>query len=303
MRDKQRQSSGFEHKPPVTVSADGVDAWYMIQRHREQEMRKRRLEAAELLKGYRMPYQSEGTDRSGFGGSFSPRFGMPFSPSYRRGRSSFGDAMSETLTDPSNSPTGEKRRQSSMPRLQHNWGSEDVSAQDPFQVHQRSKFPAERTDFLRMRNEYHGDQFTIPDDRNNYEEGRALFLDEFPEDLFTPSGLFRGEQRDWKSGGSHVAETADCIDTTASQQRLRFAEEKKTDDPNQMSHDSRSRQLSQDPRRSGMEDQLLESKKTTEGEADVEVDVEAVDDAPPVPETVWRDFISPSKSRQSSSPM
>jgi hypothetical protein len=297
MRDKQRQSSGFEHKPPVTVSADGVDAWYMIQRHREQEMRKRRLEAAELLKGYRMPYQSDGTDRSGFGGSFSPRFGISFSPSYRRGRSSFGDAMSESLTDPANSPPEEKRRQSSMPRLQHNWGSEDTSGQDPFEVHQRSKFPAERTDFLRERNEYHGDQFTIPDDRNNFEDGRALFLDEYPQDMFSPSGLFAQEQRNPRSSGAGAADLADaagCIDTSASQQRLRFAEEKKTDDPNPMSHDPRSRRMSQDPRRSNMEDQSLESKITTEGES-------AVDNAPPVPETVWRDFISSGKSRQSSS--
>ena len=291
MRDKQRQSSGFEHKPPATVSADGVDAWYMIQRHREQEMRKRRLEAAELLKGYRMPYQSDGTDRSGFGGSFSPRFGGAFSPTYRRGRASFGDAMSESLVDPANSPTGEKRRQSSMPRLQHNWGNDDATAQDPFEVHQRSKFPAERTDFLRMRNEYHGDQFTIPDDRNNYEEGRALFLDEYPPDMFSPSGLFSREQppKSYGEDAPDYADAADFIDTSASQQRLRFAEEKKTDDPNQMSHESRSRGLNQEPSRFSMEDPSIASKVTAEGEI-------AVDDALPVPETVWRDFISPGKS-------
>jgi hypothetical protein len=285
MRDKQRQS-GIEHKPPVTVSAAGVDAWYMIQRQREQEMRKRRIEAAELLKGYRMPYQSDGTDRSGFGGSFSPR--------YRRSRASFGDALSESLTDPSNSPTGGKRRQSSMPRLQHNWGSEDASGQDPFEVHQRSRFPAERTDFLRERTEYHGDQFTVPDDRNNFADGRELFSGEYPQEMFSPSGLFSPEQRNPSESGAR--EAANFIDTTASQQRLRFAEEKKSDDPNQMSHDSQSRRLSQDPRYSIMEDQSLASKKTTGDES-------VIDDAPPVPETVWRDFISSGKSRQSFSLM
>lgn len=202
--------------------------------------------------------------------------------------------MSESLVDPSNtSPTGEKRRQSSMPRLQHNWGNDDATRQDPFEVHQRSKFPAERTNFLRERNEYHGDQFTIPDDRNNYEEGRALFLDEYPPDMFSPSGLFSRDPQDRRSFGSNAADynnnAADFIDTSASQQRLRFAEEKKTDEPNQISNDSRSRQMSQDPGRFSMEEQSIASKMTAGGES-------AVDDVPPVPETVWRDFISPGKS-------
>lgn len=73
MRDKSHQRD-ITHKPPSNISADGMDSWYMQQRKREQELRKRRKEAEELLRGYR-----------GFGGYSTPT----------------SQAGSENLVDPS----------------------------------------------------------------------------------------------------------------------------------------------------------------------------------------------------------
>ena len=43
-------------KPPAHLNADGIDDWYMQQRQREKEMKKRRKEAEALLRGYRASY-------------------------------------------------------------------------------------------------------------------------------------------------------------------------------------------------------------------------------------------------------
>jgi hypothetical protein len=52
MRDKSHQRE-FLHKPPTHLSADGMDHWHMQQRKKEQELRQRRKEAEQLLRGYR----------------------------------------------------------------------------------------------------------------------------------------------------------------------------------------------------------------------------------------------------------
>lgn len=49
-QSNQRQVS---HNPPKSLTADGMDAWYLAQRHREKELRLRRQEAEALLRGYR----------------------------------------------------------------------------------------------------------------------------------------------------------------------------------------------------------------------------------------------------------
>ena len=53
MRDKSHQRFSFHNPPPSNLSADGMDAWYHKQKQREQELRQRRLEAEQLLRGYR----------------------------------------------------------------------------------------------------------------------------------------------------------------------------------------------------------------------------------------------------------
>ena len=215
MRDKSKKE-GIEHRPPTTLSADGVDAWYMMQRHREQELRQRRKEAADILRGYRMVYTSD--DQSDYGSVFSPR--------YNRNRTSFGTSMSESLVDP-DSLGGNKRRHT-MARLENNWVPNDTSSQyDNSSQPDRNRFAPNRADFLRAGNEYHGDNFSIGD-RSNYENTRRLFSDN--DSLFSPE---RRGPRSSQRGGSRY------IDTSESRQRLGVSEEKKIDDPRHMNQDGR----------------------------------------------------------------
>jgi hypothetical protein len=59
MRDKSHER--FEcHQPPSTLSSDGMDAWYHKQKQREQELRERRREAEQMLRGYRGGRESFG---------------------------------------------------------------------------------------------------------------------------------------------------------------------------------------------------------------------------------------------------
>jgi len=83
MRKAQKDGTGISHKPPSNLSADGMDAWYLQQKQREMELRKRRQEAEALLRGYRMS-ASTLPSRS----SMSKGFGSPLSN------------VSETLDDP-----------------------------------------------------------------------------------------------------------------------------------------------------------------------------------------------------------
>lgn len=105
MRDESRRKEGFDQRGANHVTTDGMDAWFMMQRNQEKEMRLRRQEAEQLLRGYRGQY---------FSGEESPAW----SPrSHRKSRSSFGLAISEILVDPAT----EKRRQTTMPRIEHNF--------------------------------------------------------------------------------------------------------------------------------------------------------------------------------------
>jgi glutathionyl-hydroquinone reductase len=52
MRDRQNQRE-VSHKPPSTMSTDGMESWYLQQKNREREMRQRRREAEAILRGYR----------------------------------------------------------------------------------------------------------------------------------------------------------------------------------------------------------------------------------------------------------
>jgi hypothetical protein len=56
MRDKSKGSQTVIPKPPADLSGAGVDAWYMQQKQRELDLRKRRQEAESLLRGYRATY-------------------------------------------------------------------------------------------------------------------------------------------------------------------------------------------------------------------------------------------------------
>jgi len=73
MRDKNK-SGGSKTRPPAHISSDGYDAWYMQQKAREREIRKRRKEAEAILHGYRMRMDEKGAPQSGSRGDdiFSP---------------------------------------------------------------------------------------------------------------------------------------------------------------------------------------------------------------------------------------
>ena len=52
MRNKSHQREVL-HRPPSNLTSDGMDAWYLYQKQRERELRERRKEAEEILRGYR----------------------------------------------------------------------------------------------------------------------------------------------------------------------------------------------------------------------------------------------------------
>ena len=85
MRDKTHRRDNT-HKPPSNLTADGMDAWFLLQRQRERELRQRRKEAEDLLRGYRAT-----TVDTGFGSG------------HKEGRYSLGtpsSRFSESLHDP-----------------------------------------------------------------------------------------------------------------------------------------------------------------------------------------------------------
>ena len=254
MRTKTKEG-GIEHKPPSNLSADGVDAWYMMQRHRDQEMKQRRKEAEALLRGYRMPYQADGDE-----------FDMA-SPRARRGRASTGE-LSESLVDPNGPLSSSKRRQSSAPRLERNWDNDSMSRG------RRSLLDPQRIDLFNEREEDRGD---IPSGRENTDDGnRAHFTDDHSVVTF-----------DSRPHVSYFEPNSSAqIDTSQSQQRLRFVEEeKKSDDASAVSYSMShaSGMMGNDSRRAS-----FGSTAGTMHAAQPRQDAT-------VPETVWRDFISSGK--------
>lgn len=85
MRDKAHRRD-ITHQPPSNLTADGMDAWFLQQRQRERELRQRRKEAEELLRGYRATAVDTG-----------------YHPVYREGRYSLGTPSSAGMMMPSES--------------------------------------------------------------------------------------------------------------------------------------------------------------------------------------------------------
>jgi hypothetical protein len=303
MRSKSKKEE-WEHRPPTNLSSDGVDAWYMIQRQREQEMRKRRLEAEQLLRGYRAPYKDdESVDTFG-----------AWSPKSKRGkeRASFGDVLSESLIDPS---IAQLRRQSSTPRLQHDFSGNDGNvgrlqqnfndnmslgdASERTERTARSSFPPERTRFLNERRHYDGTKYGKYDQRTAYSDGRALFDYEdnmsMASEHLQPPPSYNNQAR--------------YIDTSESQSRLREAGDKRSNEYNDSRNSMESERQAVE-RRDAVEDSRKTRYKNTrfnlEGEREGREDVQSAQapvdtpsacasTMPEIPETVWRDFISPGR--------
>lgn len=292
MRDKSKRDS-CEHKPPTHLTADGIDAWYIMQRKREQELRLRRQEAEELLRGYRGSYDINVT--------WSPRHG-------RRSRSSFG-GMSEALVDPSSSSAHEKRRQSTMPRLQHNWGDEVVESAS---MHERilrgNPLGPERTEFLNERQHFDGTQYGKPEDRSYYDSGRALFHEiegrggdraDFLNDRRQYDGTRYGRPDDrsyfeqgralFSDQESRGGEQEQREPSTARFDRSKLLDIRESDDQATLI-DTRG---SEDRLRDAIEKRGRLSMES--GDRDAMPPSASRDDHTSVPETVWRDFISPGK--------
>lgn len=194
MRDKSRKAE-WEHRPPTHLSADGMDAWYMMQSKREKELKQRKKEAEELLRGYRGPYFGDDASMA-----WSPR-------SNRRSRTSFGGRLSESLVDPL---ALEKRRQSTMPRIEHNFG------EDPMTTAQgeipRNKLAPDRTEFLNERHHYDGTHYERADG-NSFETGKSIFRDS--------EGRIIEEHEARDPGATY--DQSRFIDISASQNRLNSA--------------------------------------------------------------------------------
>ena len=224
MRHKSKKEE-WEHRPPSNLSSDGVDAWYMMQRQREQELRKRRQEAEQLLRGYRAPYKDDASIDT---------FG-PWSPKSNKAshRMSMGDMMSDSLTDPA---VADVRRQSTMPRLQSNYnpsgngnsvGRLDCdnmsvdSGKTGKTASSRSSFPPERTQFLQERRHYDGTGYDKHADPTAFSNGRALFNS---DDNMPPSSKDgQVPPHPYTNNDDDNINAARYIDTTESRNRLREA--------------------------------------------------------------------------------
>lgn len=89
MRDKSHQRE-FSHQPPSNLSADGMDTWFLQQRQHQKELRERRREAEELLRGYRGGRESLG--------------GLSSAHSSRGGRWSLPDTTNDSHSPTSQAP-------------------------------------------------------------------------------------------------------------------------------------------------------------------------------------------------------
>ena len=52
MRHQQHKRDGVSHEPPKNLSADGMNAWFLQQRQHQQQMKQRRREAENILRQY-----------------------------------------------------------------------------------------------------------------------------------------------------------------------------------------------------------------------------------------------------------
>jgi glutathionyl-hydroquinone reductase len=257
-RDQSRKE-GWLHAAPT--STDGVgESWYLLQRQREQELRQRRREAEQLLHGFRGYYDNE---------SFSA-----WSPRRKpRERASFGYALNDSLTDPSDDNT---RRQSSMPRLQHNWGldMDDDGGEDGSRYGPNPLDP-NRLSFLSERQHYDGTRYPRTSQDMEVSNGVAFFSDETGHAV---------EHRDAGPTPYRRRYIAPEIDTRASEERLRQAGSSKATFDGGRSHKVRNFQP-------GMENTTHDEKREAPPREYHHHNVEQ-QEVEEVPVTVWRDFIS-----------
>eukprot|EP00980_Cylindrotheca_fusiformis_P028576 scaffold22612_cov138-Cylindrotheca_fusiformis.AAC.10 len=324
MKDKSKRhsvdpSQNTPTRPTAFLLADGVDSWFMQQRYRDKELRRRRQEAAQLLHGYK-GYYPEKDGENDFG-HWSPRNSLT-----PRGRASFGEVWSDKKTE-----HDKNRRQTSFARLETSGGNEGES-RDDFLPH---PLGPDRSQFLNERSLYDGTKYPKPADRHAYSEGVTMFteqsIDETQETreigtTYTPyrhmnvdtsdaqETSVNGEERE----GAEATEEREQEDTlereslesrrqrhydglfqprskntiaTARGDSVRgFLEgkvRKRIDEEHKRINDSKSRLAER------LEMRFAENHRHKHSSASsVAMSVSTEDSPPPLPETVWRDFIS-----------
>ena len=259
-------------KPALDVPA-GVDSWYMMQRYREQELRKRRQEAEQLLHGFR-----------GYGdlSVWSPRR----QPKYR---ASFGfHSLDDSLTDPNSI---DSRRQSTLPRLEHDWdtmgGGDDYSTSQYGERFEPHPLDPNRTSFLYDQRRYDGTQYPRTSQDMEVASGVMLFSDDSAHmvEQFQPGYTpYKGRyvNRDSMTSVEERDESdlQQQIDISEAEERLRlegkspFRGFKDTYGPEEVGPNERNSEgdIRDGPPGGTIEPPELEKE--------------------PVPETIWRDFIS-----------
>lgn len=256
------------HAPPTTLDGN-IDDWFMRQRQREKELRKRRQEAEQLLHGFRGYYDVDW-------------LGSPRRKS-RGGRSSLDQAMDDSLPDPNH----HIRRQSALPRLASNWVRVEGDEDSEFGHFFTSPNPLDpnRMSFLSEHQHYDGTQYPRTEQDMEVADGVKLFNDETAEEIVQGGP----GKTPYKGRYMNIG-----IDTAASEERLRKAGGRTG------LEGISERSGFSNVRLSAFEDSELRDSTATSFRGDEDESMlregpsfnnpNKVVDA--LPETVWRDFIS-----------
>jgi putative glutathione S-transferase len=169
MNDDGSWATNGEARPALTPNSVDFDSFLMTQRKRQQELKLRRKEAEQLLHGFRGSYGE-------IFGTWSPR-------KNKSGRASFGySTTADSLMDPDHSSS---RRQSSMPRLEHNWDDEEEGRDDNDQFGERvppSPLDSHRKDFLHDSRHYDGTEYPRTSQEMEVANGVSLFTSDGNEE-------------------------------------------------------------------------------------------------------------------------
>ncbi|KAL3924749.1 MAG: hypothetical protein SGILL_000859 [Bacillariaceae sp.] len=248
-----------------------------MQRQRDQEMRKRRQEAEQLLHGFRGYYDEESF------AAWSPR-------RHSRHRSSFGMGydMDDSLTDPDLL----ERPHTTMPRLQHEWEANESGHRRYSEHFEPNPLDPKRTSFLNDERQFDGTQYPRTSQEMEVSSGVRLFSDETMEmvEQRGPGGT------PYKGRYVIDSDMDGKIDTSRSEERLREDMDGKIDTSRS---EERLREIyggqaqGRMPYRGELrgdkhsENRGISGNELREGPPTVDIQ-----EPEPMPETVWRDFIS-----------
>jgi putative glutathione S-transferase len=262
-----------------------INDWYMMQRKRQQELRKRRQEAEQMLHGFRGYYDLEWMG--------SPRAKSRGSGGGGARHLSYENPMDDHLPDPDQ----HIRHQSAIPQF----GSNDSTGSDEygnFLSSPPNRLHPNRMSFLSEHQHYDGTHYPRTEQDMEVSKGVRLFNDETAIDHVQGFPGKTPYTRRYVGMG---------IDTTESVERLRKAKSTEGNGwdnsfANNFGEDARTN-LSENrfmPIREQAENRESSGTNIRDGD-DASMDrdgppqvrtQDSVDDAEPVPITIWRDFIS-----------